>query len=73
MQSKREGYLWNRIDLHQHTENEIISNGKKPKSKYTHKKFLGLLKSQNVSFKAVANHNTLNLVDHAKHSLICEK
>ena len=64
---------WHKIDLHQHTLNEITYDGKKPKSLYTHEKFEKVLKDEGVELKAVTNHNTLNVVDHIKHALICKK
>lgn len=64
---------WHKIDLHQHTINEVTNDGKQPQSLYTHKKFEDLLKEEKVSLKAVTNHNTLNLCDHIKHALICKK
>lgn len=70
-EDKMEG--WNRIDLHQHTNNEITCNGKNIKSDYTHEKFRELLLTEKVNLKAVTNHNTLNLCDHVKYALICRK
>ena len=64
---------WNKIDLHQHTLNELTYDGKCPKTSYTHKAFEELLLKEDVKLKAVTNHNTLNLSDHIKHVLICEK
>ena len=64
---------WYKIDLHQHTLNEITHDGKKQQSQYTHEDFEQLLLEQKVNLKAVTNHNTLNLVDHIKHALICKK
>jgi len=64
---------WHKIDLHQHTLNEITYDGKKPQSLYTHEKFEKVLKDEGVELKAVTNHNTLNVVDHIKHALICKK
>lgn len=64
---------WNKIDLHQHTLNELTYDGKCPKTSYTHKAFEELLLKEDVKLKAVTNHNTLNLSDHIKHALICEK
>lgn len=63
---------WNRIDLHQHTLNEVCFDKSKPDSQYTHQKFYDLIKYQDVKIKAVTNHNTLNLGDHIKHYLICD-
>lgn len=57
---------WYKIDLHQHTLNEITHDGKKQQSQYTHEDFEQLLLEQKVNLKAVTNHNTLNLVDHIK-------
>lgn len=64
---------WNKIDLHQHTLHEITYDGKKPQSLYTHRKFEQILKEEGVKLKAVTNHNTLNIIDHVKHALICRK
>lgn len=64
---------WHKIDLHQHTLHEITFDGKKPQSLYTHEKFENILKEEGVELKAVTNHNTLNIVDHIKHALICKK
>ena len=64
---------WYKIDLHQHTLNEITHDGKVPQSLYTHAKFEQVLLEEKVNLKAVTNHNTLNLIDHIKHALICKK
>ena len=64
---------WNKIDLHQHTLNEVTYDGKSYKSSYSHKDFEELLKLEGVKLKAVTNHNTLHLSDHIKHALICNK
>ena len=64
---------WNRIDLHQHTLNEITVDRTRPNSDYTHEKFEELIIAQKVDLKAVTNHNTLNINDHIKHALICNK
>ena len=64
---------WHKIDLHQHTLNEITYDGKSSPSLYTHKKFEDILIEEGVELKAVTNHNTLNIVDHVKHALICKK
>ena len=64
---------WHKIDLHQHTLHEITYDGKEPKSLYTHEKFENVLIEEGVELKAVTNHNTLNIVDHIKHALICKK
>ncbi len=64
---------WHKIDLHQHTLNEITYDGKSSPSLYTHKKFENILIEEGVELKAVTNHNTLNIVDHVKHALICKK
>lgn len=64
---------WHKIDLHQHTLHEITFDGKEPQSLYTHEKFENILKEEGVELKAVTNHNTLNIVDHIKHALICKK
>lgn len=64
---------WHKIDLHQHTLHEITYDGKEPQSLYTHEKFENILIEEAVELKAVTNHNTLNIVDHIKHALICKK
>lgn len=64
---------WHKIDLHQHTLHEITYDGKEPKSLYTHEKFENVLIEEAVELKAVTNHNTLNIIDHIKHALICKK
>ena len=62
---------WYKIDLHQHTLNEITHDGKKQQSQYTHEDFEQLLLEQKVNLKAVTNHNTLNFDPVGK--LICER
>lgn len=64
---------WHKIDLHQHTLREITYDGKEPQSLYTHEKFENILIEEGVELKAVTNHNTLNIIDHIKHALICKK
>lgn len=64
---------WHKIDLHQHTLHEITYDGKEPQSLYTHEKFENILIEEVVELKAVTNHNTLNIIDHIKHALICKK
>lgn len=64
---------WNKIDLHQHTLHEITYDGKRPSTNYTHEKFEDLIIQQEVKLKAVTNHNVLNISDHVKHALICQK
>lgn len=64
---------WNKIDLHQHTLHELTYDGKCPPTNYTHKGFEELILKQGVKLKAVTNHNTLNISDHVKHALICQK
>lgn len=64
---------WLKFDLHQHTKNEILYDRREYKSNYTHEKFFDLIKEQDIALKAVTNHNIINVVEHIKYSLICEK
>jgi len=64
---------WYRVDLHSHTTNEILVDRKERKNKYSHEAFYKYILEQNVDLKVVTNHNTLNLCDHIKQALICDK
>lgn len=64
---------WIKFDLHQHTRSELPTDRRQSASKYTHRKFYDLLKEQEVKLKAVTNHNVIDIIEHIKYYLICDK